>query len=104
MARLDRSGRDTPWRGIGGMTTTDTAGSAPEPHVREFLAESFRLDPLEATNAGVHDHDARWPDWSGAGIAERLAFVDRWTARLGGIPSTALSPDEAIDRDRLLLE
>src|SRR4051794_38547693 len=104
MARLDGSGSDTQWRRIGGMTTTDTAGSALEPHVREFLAESFRLDPLEATNAGVHDHDARWPDWSGSGISEGLAFVDRWSARLGGIPATALSPDEAIDRDRLLLE
>src|SRR3954467_15028297 len=86
------------------MTTTDTARTALEPHVRDFLAESFRLDPLEATNAGVHDHDARWPDWSSAGIAERLAFVDRWAARLEAIPAADLSPTDAIDRDRLLLE
>ena len=71
---------------------------------RAFIAESFALDPLEATNAGVHDHDARWPGWSSAGIAERLAFVDRWTALLEAIPSGSLSSDEAIDRDRLLLE
>lgn len=71
---------------------------------REFIAESFRLDPLEATNAGVHEHDARWPDWSSAGIAERLAFVERWSARLGAIPAEAMTADEAIDRDRLLLE
>ena len=75
-----------------------------DPIAREFIAESFRLDPLEATNAGVHDHDARWPDWSSAGIAERLAFVDCWTARLEAIPAGELSPDDAIDRDRLLLE
>ncbi|HEX7950879.1 MAG TPA: DUF885 domain-containing protein [Candidatus Limnocylindrales bacterium] len=71
---------------------------------RDFIAESFRLDPLEATNAGVHDHDARWPDWSSAGVAERLAFVDRWTSRLEAIPPADLTADEAIDRDRLLLE
>jgi uncharacterized protein (DUF885 family) len=71
---------------------------------REFIAESFRLDPVEATNAGVHEHDARWPDWSSAGIAERLAFVERWTARLEAIPAAELSLDDAIDLDRLLLE
>lgn len=78
--------------------------TALEPLAREFIAESFRLDPLEATNAGIHDHDARWPDWSNAGIAERLAFVDRWTARLEAIPAGDLTPDDAIDRDRLLRE
>ncbi|HEY2916609.1 MAG TPA: DUF885 domain-containing protein, partial [Candidatus Limnocylindrales bacterium] len=93
------------------MTLSDapaaaTAGGTTslEPLVRDFLTESFRLDPLEATNAGVHEHDAVWPDWSEAGIAERLAFVDRWTSRLEAIPPEALSADDAIDRDRLLLE
>lgn len=69
-----------------------------------FLAESFRLDPLEATNAGVHDHDGRWPDWSTAGIAERMAFVAAWEATLRALPDEGLTADEAIDRDRLLLE
>jgi len=83
---------------------TVTTPTTLDPLAREFIAESFRLDPLEATNAGVHDHDARWPDWSNAGIVERLAFVDRWTARLEAIPAADLTPDDAIDRDRLLLE
>jgi uncharacterized protein (DUF885 family) len=104
MARLEGS-RSDQGRRFGGMTTTETgARSSLEPHVRDFLAASFRLDPLEATNAGVHDHDARWPDWSSAGITERLAFVDRWTARLEAIPAADLSSSDAIDRDRLLLE
>jgi uncharacterized protein (DUF885 family) len=72
--------------------------------VRDFIAESFRLDPLEATNAGVHEHDGRWPDWTSDGVAERLAFGERWRARLAAIPGQALTRDEAIDRDRLLLE
>jgi uncharacterized protein (DUF885 family) len=70
----------------------------------QFIDESFRLDPLEATNAGVHDHDARWPDWSSRGLAERAAFVEAWTARLTSLAPGDLSPDEAIDRDRLLLD
>jgi uncharacterized protein (DUF885 family) len=71
---------------------------------RAFMDASFALDPLEATNAGVHDHDARWPDWSSAGIAERLAFVERWTASLRELADAEMTPVEAIDRDRLLLE
>ncbi len=71
---------------------------------RAYADESFRLDPLEATNAGVHDHDDRWPDWSSEGSVERLAFADRWTARLDAVPAGDLSPDESIDRDRLLLD
>lgn len=71
---------------------------------REFMAESFRLDPLEATNAGLHDHDGRWPDWSDDGIAERLAFVERWRNRLEAIAGDELTADEEIDRERLLLE
>src|SRR5439155_21651656 len=71
--------------------------------VPAFLAKSFRLDPLAATNAGNHDHDARWPDWSSAGIDERLAWGVGWRERLEAIPDGALKPDDAIDRDRLLL-
>jgi uncharacterized protein (DUF885 family) len=92
------------------MALSDTSGDTSagitslEPLVRDFLTESFRLDPLEATNAGVHDHDARWPDWTSAGIGERLELVDRWTSRLQAVPPGSLSADDAIDRDRLLLE
>jgi uncharacterized protein (DUF885 family) len=72
--------------------------------VAQFFEESFRLDPLEATNAGNHDHDGRWPDWSAAGLAARLAWADAWTARLAALPAGDLTEDEAIDRDRLVME
>ena len=81
--------------------------------VDELLADSFRLDPLEATNAGVHDHDARWPDWTRRGAEERLDAANAWTARLEALDADArdgtagveasLTAEEAIDRDRLLL-
>jgi uncharacterized protein (DUF885 family) len=69
--------------------------------VPDFLEESFRLDPLVATNAGNHDHDDAWPDWSPTGDAHRLASGCRWRERLAGLPADRLSPDDAIDRDRL---
>ncbi|HET9520091.1 MAG TPA: DUF885 domain-containing protein [Candidatus Limnocylindrales bacterium] len=69
-----------------------------------FLAEYFALYPLHATAAGVHDHDARWPDMSHAGKVARLAFFDRWAAELDGIADGELTPDDRVDRDLLRSE
>ncbi len=69
--------------------------------VPRFLAESFERDPLLATNAGVHDHDARWPDFSTAGINADLAWAADWRGRLAALDG--LDADDTIDRDRLLL-
>ena len=53
-----------------------TGGTAPawlsaanEVAVDAFLDELFRLEPVLATDAGLHDHDARWPDPSVEGEA-----------------------------------
>ena len=70
----------------------------------QFLAEYFRLEPLRATAAGMHDHDARWPDLSEAGRSARLAFVDSWDRRLAEFEAGALTPDERIDRDLVRME
>ena len=66
-----------------------------------FLAEFFRLHPLHATAAGMHDYDGTWPDLTEAGRAERLAFYERWLAELGSYGEADLSVDEAVDRDLL---
>lgn len=70
--------------------------------VAAHLDEAFRLDPLSATAAGIHDHDDRWPDFSPAGRKGMLAWIDGWDERLRSIDVASLAPDEAIDRDRLL--
>ena len=69
-----------------------------------FLADFFRLHPLHATAAGMHAHDAEWPDMTEAGRAGRLAFVERWERELHGFADAALTPDERVDRDLLLAE
>ncbi len=48
--------------------------------VERFFAEFFELDPLSATAAGMHLHDARWPDLTEAGRLARVAFAQRWQA------------------------
>ncbi len=72
--------------------------------IDDFLAEFFRLHPLHATAAGMHDHDGRWPDLSEAGRLERLAFAARWESELRDIPDADLSRDERVDRDLVLGE
>jgi uncharacterized protein (DUF885 family) len=69
-----------------------------------FLAEFFRLNPLHATAAGMHAHDAEWPDLTESGRVERLAFVERWETELRGFADADLTLDERVDRDLLLAE
>ena len=70
----------------------------------QFFREYFVLDPLQATAAGLHDHDDRWPDVSSEGRFSRLAFYDEWSRRLAGFGDEELTPDERIDRDLVLME
>jgi uncharacterized protein (DUF885 family) len=73
-------------------------------HLDAFLGEFFALNPVHATAAGMHGHDARWPNFSEAGRLERLAFADRWIGVFRAIDAASLTTDEAIDRDLVLLE
>jgi len=69
-----------------------------------FLDELFRLDPLRATAAGMHAHDATWPDVTEVGRRQRLAFAARWDAELSGFTAADLARDERVDRDLLRME
>ena len=66
--------------------------------VDELLAEHFSLDPVHATEVGVHDHDDRWPDLTPAGREASRAFAARAQQRLAELDAATLSRDEAIDR------
>ena len=67
--------------------------------VGAFLGDFFRLYPVAATAAGNHAHDGEWPNLTDAGQADRLAFIDDWTAELQAMPAASLTPDARIDRD-----
>jgi uncharacterized protein (DUF885 family) len=72
--------------------------------VDAFLDEYFHLDPIRATEAGNHDHDAEWPDLTDAGRRKRLAFYERWRDELRAIDPGELEPADRIDCDLLLME
>jgi uncharacterized protein (DUF885 family) len=72
--------------------------------VDAFLAEFFALHPLTATTAGMHAHDAAWPDVSERGRADRLAFYGRWAQEFEAFDEAGLSTDDRIDRELLLGE
>jgi uncharacterized protein (DUF885 family) len=69
-----------------------------------FFDEYVVLHPTAATSFGDHRHDDRWPDVTEAGRQARLAFVDRWLAEFHGLGADDLSPDDAVDRDLLVME
>ena len=70
--------------------------------VQAYLESAFRLDPLSATAAGVHDHDGAWPDCSEAGRRAAIEAIDAWHARFVALKDDSLTFDEQIDRDRVL--
>src|SRR3990170_1369674 len=67
-----------------------------------FFADFFRLYPVNATEAGNHEHDHRWPDLTDAGAHERLSWLTEARATLEA--AEGVSRDEEIDRRVLLTQ
>jgi hypothetical protein len=65
-----------------------------------FFADFFRHYPIDATEAGNHEHDGRWMDLTDAGRAERLAWLREARATFDAIDD--LGREEGIDRRVLL--
>ena len=65
--------------------------------VDEILAAGFAANPVLATQTGVHDHDARWPDLSPAGLDADRKRVRDALALLERVSAGQLSPDDTID-------
>ncbi len=76
-----------------------------------YYNELFRVNPIYATNVGVHDYDDQLGDFSAAGIARQIATDRDYLAKLDAIVPASLSPGVALDRtllenrlhDRILL-
>ena len=65
-----------------------------------FFADFFRHYPVNATDAGNHEQDNRWPDLTDAGAEQRLTWLADARGRLEAADD--LTRDDAIDRRVLL--
>jgi uncharacterized protein (DUF885 family) len=68
---------------------------------QNYYSESFRLNPTEATQVGVHDYDDQLGDFSAAGVAKQLAADHAYLTKLDAMDSSKLSPSVALDRTLL---
>src|SRR5215472_3224905 len=62
-----------------------------------FLGEYLRLNPVEATRLGMHDHDGEWPDLSADGDRARRSLYDSTRNELDAIPAAELSAEHRLD-------
>jgi uncharacterized protein (DUF885 family) len=76
-----------------------------------YYNDDFRLNPIDATQIGVHDYDDQVGDFSAAGVAAEIAMDRHYLTDLHGIDRSQLSASVALDatlleytlRDDLLL-
>ncbi|MEP6690308.1 MAG: DUF885 family protein [Gemmatimonadaceae bacterium] len=65
-----------------------------------YLDLRWRMNPVAATMAGVHEHDGRLADWSETGVREFAAAVRSYTVSLEEADADTL--DDEIDRTAVL--
>ena len=69
-----------------------------------FLEDYWRLNPVEATHAGVHRYDSFLPDWSDNAIVERQNWRYSSRAAFQKFDEAALNPSQQLDRKVALTE
>ncbi len=69
--------------------------------VDAFVAELGRHYPTEATELGLHEHDADLEDLSPAGIQATLGWLTEWERKLAAIDKKQLQASEQFDLDLL---
>jgi uncharacterized protein (DUF885 family) len=92
----------------GGAAEAPPPAPPPEAPDRAFAALSARFleghlarEPVAATEAGEHRHDARWPDRSVEGEAEARRFYADTLAELEKIPTDSLDAQTRVDHAML---
>ncbi len=95
----------------GGAASSRASDAAFTALARSYFAESFRANPVNATQAGVHTYDTALGSYEEADYAAGVARDHRYLDRLAAIDARALSRRNALDarmlenalRDDLLL-
>jgi len=62
-----------------------------------YFNETWRLEPIRATEMGVHYYDDRLPDLSAAGYATRIAFTRKLLGELRDIDPTTFGAEGSYD-------
>jgi uncharacterized protein (DUF885 family) len=62
-----------------------------------YFSETWRLDPIRATETGVHDYDDRLPDSSAAGYSARISFARKLLSDLRAIDPTTYGAEGSYD-------
>ncbi len=94
-------GRSSPPAGPASASPAPASAAPPAPSfaavVDQIFAADFAAHPVGATQAGIHEHDARWPDLSAAGLAADRRRVQDALALLDSAGAATLSVDDATD-------
>lgn len=72
--------------------------------VRDFIESELRLHPAWATSQGDHRYDARVPDLSRGGVAERILHATNWKRNFEAFVPSELSPENRADREWLIAQ
>jgi uncharacterized protein (DUF885 family) len=86
-----------PSEGAAGPAPAAPASPSFEEAVDQIFAAAFAANPVIATQVGVHEHDARWPDLSAAGLEADRKRVQEALALLAQVSAGKLSADQEID-------
>ncbi len=70
--------------------------------VDRYLDDFARRHPSIASGNGLHQHDDRLEDFSAPAIADEIAALKADAATLAAFDTTALTPDERVDRQILM--
>jgi uncharacterized protein (DUF885 family) len=84
-----------------GAPMTETPDAAFAKLAERFLARYLELSPVDATIAGEHRWDGRWPDVSVAGDTAYRAFVEQTRSELGKLSRPALNAQNQVDAEIL---
>lgn len=90
-----------PGDGTGPVSPAPSADQAFAALSADYIKQLFALDPVQATQAGDHTHDGKWPDVSAAGTEAYRAFVAATLQKLEAIPEAQLDANNRVDRQIL---
>lgn len=85
---------------------------APDPHAAtqtawsnyaaRFIMDYFKSDPFFAIQNGRHEFDGQMTDFSADNLAKKVDWLKKTRAEAEGFDASALTPDQAFERDYVL--